>query len=105
MAFRKLCFDWPLADGIRPVRLEWIRCWYDGEPILPTIYCRDRYRQEVLTIPSRTLLWNVLYDFLWDWAATRTHRLDQEYEVVFNLIEYISDFFRPPWCVNDCCYK
>ena len=104
MAFRKLCFDWPLADCTRPVRLDWIRCWLDGGPILVTIFCRDYHRQEVITIPARTLLWNMLYDFLWDWAITRTHHEDQEYEDVLNLIDYMSDFVRPsppPLCVND----
>ena len=51
---------------------------------------------EVITIPPRTLFWNELFDLLWDWAATRTHREDQEYDGVFNLIEYMSDFLRPP---------
>ena len=32
----------------------------------------------------------------------RTHQEDQEIEDVISLIEYMSDFIRPPpWCVND----
>ena len=102
MAFRKLCFDWPLPGYSRPVRLDWIRCWLDGEPVFATIFSRDNYRQEVITIPPRTLLWNTLFDFLCDWAIVRTHQQDQEIEDVINLLDYMSDFIRPPpLCVND----
>ena len=96
MAFRKLCFHWPLLGYSRPVRLDWIRCWLDGEPIFATIFSRDNYRQEVITTPPRTLLWNTLFDFLYDWAIVRTHQQDQEIEDVINLIDYMSDFIRPP---------
>ena len=78
MAFRKLCFDWPLPGYSRPVKPDYLRCWYDGESILGTIFCRDTYRQEVITIPPRTLLWNELVDFLCDWAIIRTQREGQE---------------------------
>ena len=102
MAFRKLFFDWPLPDRTRPVRLDRIRCWFDGEPIVVDIFCRDLYCQEVITITPRTLLWNILFDFLYDWAMIRTHQEDQEIEDVISLIEYMSDFIRPPpLCVND----
>ena len=96
MAFRKLFFDWPLPDRTRPVRLDRIRCWFDGEPIVVDIFCRDLYCQEVITIPPRTLLWNILFDFLYDWAIIRTHQEDQEIEDVISLLEYMVDFLRPP---------
>ena len=54
------------------------------------------YRQEVITRPPRTLRWNLLFDFLCDWAMIRTHQEDQEIEDVISLIEYMSDFIRPP---------
>ena len=66
------------------------------EPIVATVYRRDSYRREVITIPQRTLLWNDLFEFSCDWAIIRTHREDQEFEDVFNLIEYMSDFLQPP---------
>ena len=96
MAFGKLSFDWPLPDRTRPVRLDRIRCWFGGEPIVVDIFCRDFHRQEVITIPPRTMLWNELFDLLWDWAIVRTHQQDREIEDVIKLIDYMSDFIRPP---------
>ena len=93
-----------LSRGTRDP-LDWIGlgAGLTREPILATIFSRDNYRQEVITIPPRTLRWNILFNFLCDWAMIRTHQEDQKIEDVISLIEYMSDFIRPPppLCVND----
>ena len=51
MAFRKLSFVWLLPIYAATVRLDYIRCFYDGEPISATVYHRNVYRLEEVTIP------------------------------------------------------
>ena len=46
------------------------------------------------------MLWNELFDLLWDWAIVRTHQQDQEIEDVIKLIDYMSDFIRPFPCAS-----
>ena len=51
MAFRKLGFVWPLPIYATTVRLDYIGCFYDGYPISATVYHRNVYRLEEITIP------------------------------------------------------
>ena len=92
---RDLFFEWALAGRTRPVRLDYIRCWYDGEPILATIFCRDSHQREVLTITPRTLLWGELVDCFVDWAESHSTKEGEEYDDVLDLMEYMADFLRP----------
>ena len=95
MAFRKLSFVWPLPIYATPVRLDYIRCFYDGEPITATVYRRDVYRLEEVTIAPWTWLWNELYEFLRKWVRNQTQQEGQEYESVVHLVHYMEGFLRP----------
>ena len=66
MAFRKLLYEWPLPVYTRPVRLEWIHCWYDEEEIYVDIFSRDTYRKDYITIsdfPENLDLDNIIWFF------------------------------------------
>ena len=98
MAFRKLSFVWPLPTYATPVRLDYIRCFYDGEPIsatVSTVYRRDVYRLEKIIITPWTWLWKELYEFLGTWVRNQTQREGEEYESVLNLVLYMEGFLRP----------
>ena len=91
MAFRKLSFVWPLPIKATTVRLDYTRCFYDGEPISETVYHRNVYRLEEITIPpspghgsgtSFTRFWES------GWG-NQTQPEGQEYESVLNLVRYM----------------
>ena len=96
MAFTKLCFEWDLPGHTRPVRLDWIRCWFNAEPIIVTIFCRDSHQLEEITVPPRSILWDELYDFLLDWATAAIDRENGNFDRVVDLVVYMSDFLRTP---------
>ena len=104
MAFRKLFFDWPLPDRTRPVRLDRIRCWFDGEPIVVDIFCRDLYCQEVMTIPPRTLLWNILFDFYMTGPYYEPTRKIKKLRMSSVCSSIWLTFFDLPWCANELCF-
>ena len=89
MAFRKLYYEWPLPGYTRPVRLDYIKCWLDGEDIFVDMFSRDTYRPEYLTISPRTLSWTILFDFLLDKVEKKFpgRRGDREYRDLVNLVE------------------
>ena len=96
MAFTNLCFEWDLPGHTRPVRLDWIRCWFNAEPIIVTIFCRDSHQLEEITVPPRSIIWDELFDLLLDWAARAPGREDEVFNSVVDLVLYMSDFLRPP---------
>ena len=106
MAFRILCYGWPLPGYTRPVRLDYIMCWLDDDDIFVDKFSRDTYRRETITVSPRSLTWSILFDFLLNDVEKKFpgRRGDREYRDLVSLVEDMNDFLRPrlmrQWKIN-----